>query len=1106
LPDVEDLWEFALFWNQSDAGEAQLDYYAPELLCLLGGNCNLIQPCDCDIPVVFADPDFEEVIREILDKPTGDICRCEMAQIKVISDSLNSGTNPNCPGDIGNLEGIQYAINLEVLALGCGFISDLSDLAGLVRLRALILHDNSISDLSPLALLVRLETLDLFRNDTFISDISALQNLTRLRTVNLSGNTITDISPLAGAVGMRNLDLSENDIADISPLSNMEDLEVLHLQDNQIADISVLMGKTQLADLDLSENQIADIGPLALSTLISQLNLSDNSIVDLTVLAGMTQMTDLFLEGNLIETIEPLTGLLLVDDLTLGNNRISDLSPISGMTGLTQLFAAMNQIADLSPLTMLQDLTQVILNNNRIASLETLPTLPQVTFLNLNANQIQDIPGEHLSRVPNLEGLQINDNQLGSLAGIAALPKLERLSIVGSGIDNSILATLPNHAVLEELFIGRDPISDLAPIQNLPNLFRFGAPGAMISDLSTLSAMTGLREIFLPMNQISDLSPLAPLSNLRMLDLDENNVANLTPITGLLHLIELKIRANLVTDLTPLVDAPDFGLEGLSIFASGNPLSFEAQCQQIPLLVARGISIHFPDGADCSTPTPTPDPSAPSATPTQSPVPTATRTPTPSPSPGADTLVWARSVVPTGSRNSCAEIAGIENGDFFITGHFSGTATFGMGETNEATLSANGPADIYLARYSPEGTLVWAKAAGSGGDDRGSGVEVLADGSAFVTGTYSAPSLFGQGEPNETTLDGYGQSDVFVAKYHSDGTLDWVAGNGGGGFDVGNGISALSDGGCVVAGAFIGTATFGSGQPGQTVLETAGGNDLFVARYNSDGMLVWAKRAGGANQDRAHDLSVADSVGVLLTGGFQDTAVFGLGEPNETSLSAARATDTDIFVAMYDLQGALVWAKRAGRGALDMGEGIDAFADGSSIVTGSFSTFALFGEGEAGEVELMAVGENDIFIAKYASDGSLVWAKQAGGNSPETGNDAAVMAGGSSFAVGEFGGLAKFGPGEAGETTLVPTGMTEERVDLFVAKYSPEGTLDWATKAGGDFLDTARGVLATSSGDAIVVGEFRADALFGAGESGEVTLPYTNQNGGSGIFIARYAP
>jgi hypothetical protein len=74
-----------------------------------------------------------------------------------------------------------------------------------------------------------------------------------------------------------------------------------------------------------------------------------------------------------------------------------------------------------------------------------------------------------------------------------------------------------------------------------------------------------------------------------------------------------------------------------------------------------------------------------------------------------------------------------------------------------------------------------------------------------------------------------------VARYNADGTLARAKRAGGADYDEGIGIAAMADGSFVVTGRFLGTATFGPGEAGETVLTSAGSADIFVARYNADG-------------------------------------------------------------------------------------------------------------------------------------------------------------------------------------------------------------------------------------------------------------------------------
>ena len=130
-------------------------------------------------------------------------------------------------GVIANLQGLEYAVNLEVLNIEGSNISDLTPLAGLQNIRVLKFYDNNISDLTPLAGLVSLTDL------------------------NLTINNISDITPLTGLVNLTYLDLAENNISDITPLDGFVNLKVLILGENQIIDFTPLHGLVGIETLDL---------------------------------------------------------------------------------------------------------------------------------------------------------------------------------------------------------------------------------------------------------------------------------------------------------------------------------------------------------------------------------------------------------------------------------------------------------------------------------------------------------------------------------------------------------------------------------------------------------------------------------------------------------------------------------------------------------------------------------------------------------------------------------------------------------------------------------------------------------------------------------------
>jgi hypothetical protein len=328
-------------------------------------------------------------------------------------------------------------------------------------------------------------------------------------------------------------------------------------------------------------------------------------------------------------------------------------------------------------------------------------------------------------------------------------------------------------------------------------------------------------------------------------------------------------------------------------------------------------------------------------------------------------LLWATSAGSAG-RDYGVDIATTENGDSYVTGFFSGTATFGQDEPNETTLTSTRGEVIFVAKYDRDGALLWVTSANGYGPSNG--IATTPRGDSYVTGHFHGTTTFGQGEPNQTTLTAAGERDIFVAKYDRDGALLWATQVHDAGDDFGLGISATERGDSYVTGYFLGTATFGQGEPNQTTLNAAGSADIYVAKYDRDGALLWATRAGSAGSagtDYGFAIATTERGDSYVTGLFSGTATFGHDEPNETTLIDAGGTD--IFVAKYDRDGALLWATRAGGANSDAAFAIASTHDGESSVAGRFRGAATFGQDEPNETTLTSPGDTDfdIFVAKY---------------------------------------------------------------------------------------------------------------------------------------------
>jgi hypothetical protein len=275
---------------------------------------------------------------------------------------------------------------------------------------------------------------------------------------------------------------------------------------------------------------------------------------------------------------------------------------------------------------------------------------------------------------------------------------------------------------------------------------------------------------------------------------------------------------------------------------------------------------------------------------------------------------------------------------------------------------------MFVAAYAISGDLGFAVQ--SHGDASGADIGVAGDGeSLYVTGWFSDETTF---EPEGDFLDNEGDTDIFLAKFDAaDGSLVWAVGDGGSQADAGAALIVLGDDSVIVGGTYSGQTTFGDSEDNQTTLFSPQADldgDAFIARYNPDGTLGWAKRIGGAGVESIESLALTPNGETLLvTGRFKKDLMLGEAEERETTLQSAG--DCDIFVARYALDGNLVWARREGGELCDHGTAVVAPTDAAAVVAGWFRRTATFGEGEEHATTLSTEGDaSDVLLMRLSID------------------------------------------------------------------------------------------------------------------------------------------
>jgi hypothetical protein len=384
---------------------------------------------------------------------------------------------------------------------------------------------------------------------------------------------------------------------------------------------------------------------------------------------------------------------------------------------------------------------------------------------------------------------------------------------------------------------------------------------------------------------------------------------------------------------------------------------------------------------------------------------------------------------------------------------------------------------------------LWAKSAGGTNYDYGNSVSTDNNSNVFMTGSFQSSTItFGV-----NTLTNTGGSDFFITKYDATGNVLWAKSIGGIGNDISNDVSTDATGNVYITGYFTSpTITFGSTTL-TNVDNSVNYNDIFIAKFDSSGNVLWAKSAGGNDNDYGYSISTDASSNVYITGLFGSTAItFG-----STTITNTNNTGTsDIFITKYDVSGNVLWARSAGGADSDYGSSVSTDASGNVYMSGNFNSLTItFGSTTLTNADNTG-NSQDIFIVKYDAAGNLLWAKSAGGIIFELCNSVSTDTSGNILITGSFDSPTI----SFGSTILTNANNTGNIPDIFITKYNSAGNVLWAKSAGGTSSDGGSCVSTDASGNIYMSGVFYSPNI----TFGSTTLTITDTTSYSDIFIAKY--
>ncbi len=306
---------------------------------------------------------------------------------------------------------------------------------------------------------------------------------------------------------------------------------------------------------------------------------------------------------------------------------------------------------------------------------------------------------------------------------------------------------------------------------------------------------------------------------------------------------------------------------------------------------------------------------------------------------------------------------------------------------------------------------------------------------------------------------------LVVALQHSalSQSLVWAKSMGGAYSDIAYAIATDADGNVYTTGSFRLTADF---DPGDGVYElTALGNtDIFVSKLDADGNFLWAFNMGGTSSANGEAIAINNDGNCVIIGNFLETIDF---DPSNAVFNLTAVNGGDMFAAILDNAGNLMWAGAMGGQGYDNSFALAMDAAGNMVIAGYFGNSCDF-DPSAGE-NIISTSEGSAFVMKLQADGTFMWAKHIEGGEGSDVNcwDMALDSDDNILLAGSFIGTVDFDM-SAAVFELTSVGST----DIYACKLDANGDFIWAAGMGNGSADAAFAIATDGENNVHVSGNF----------------------------------
>jgi len=423
----------------------------------------------------------------------------------------------------------------------------------------------------------------------------------------------------------------------------------------------------------------------------------------------------------------------------------------------------------------------------------------------------------------------------------------------------------------------------------------------------------------------------------------------------------------------------------------------------------------------------------------------------------------------------------------------NGTSIATAGAHQSTLISASYQA--FLVKFNSSGIRQWGTYFGGTWDEIAYGCKVDNSGDVYITGQSSTPTSTDIATPgaHQTTLGG--NTDAFLAKFNTNGLLQWSTYYGGTESEVAFVCTTDGSGNVFIAGASSSTLGIATGGAHQNVFG-GGTSDAFLVKFNSGGVRQWATYYGGSGNESGYGCAADGSGNVYLTG--LSTVDVGTIIATAGCHQASSGGSYDGFLVKFDASGVRLWGTYYGGSGDEYAYGCAVDGAGNVFFTGytgsnNGTSIATAGSHQSS----LSPASYDAYLAKFNGSGVRQWATYYGGSGYEIAysciTDPALdvyITGYSSTTTGT----------SIATSPAYQASYGGGSYDAFLVKFSGSGVRQWGTYYGGSDIDEGWSAALDATGNILIGGTTRSPAVM-ASPTGHQP---SHGGGGEDGFLAKF--